>query len=1745
MSPIPRRIMFTAATLLGAAALQAAEYAWVEGEAPVSTPVVLTQADFPKDKVQIGVGWGNQAIMSQGKLLHLCLDEEAVAKSVPAEGLTFGYDLEIKTAGKQEVWGRIGYEFIRAPLRWRVSGGAWATVAADIPTVDVMPIQTWNELAWIKFGELDLPAGKARLEINWPRTTHKEKDQDKVDRMLGMLDALCVAAPGVFQPSSLWQPGQDHRGEAGMAAEKQLFKLPEPGAGAERATVALTGAWQMANWDELVETPPDRLGPVQQLPAMDAQRWFAYPVPGDRNEQRPDFVFHHRFITRCRVDIPASQAGKSFILDFQRFNTIASVIVNGQYCGFSKAHSTAWQLDITKAVKPGAVNEIAVVFKDRYYAQNTGTDKGGWRGCWNIPADFLSGNQGTCGRYELAVAADPSAGLTEPVTLIAAGPVYAADVFVKTSVVKKELTLEVTLTNPGAARTVSLACAALPWSKDGAAGKPAKTLKPVEVQLAAGETKTVALAEGWADPLLWWPDDVYLYNLVATVSEGGKTLDVSRTRFGFREWSWDSHVFKLNGIKWQLWADTDYNFQPKELVANRGKTGCNLMRLWSNSGLGGMTRREVLDYYDETGVVVRESGTFDGQGANYGGGLSEEVEIDGKKVRQGKKILFDNWKAQLAAWVKAERNHPSIFIWSVENEVTFININNLGMQSTVEPAISDAVQSVLKLDPTRPAMIDGGNGLVSESLPVNGAHYTEFFATDWRDLPDSCYTREHWYDKGHTLKGWRMMPDKPIMQGEVYFAEGYGTDLFATIGGERCFVGIGETRAARGVLGRIFSEGWRWGEVAAWQFWMAGGDYDYYSSWQPVAVLSRQWNTSFGPGQKVERLLKIFNNTSKADPITAAWELRVDGAKGAGASKELALPAGTDQEWPVTFTLPAVKKPTAGSFILTARRGGAEIFRTERVIRILVPSSLPKPAVSGDKLAVFDPKGVVLAYLKGRGISCLATKSLDEIPATAKVLVIGPDAIPAGRANDSLWYSRALTGLKVLVLDQRFPLRYNALPADLEPLDDKPSYWAELQAKAAGVEPELRGRYGFAEDLTHPALAGLTQADFFTWGADHVMYRNPYRKGTRGYRSLLQCETGLACTALAECQAGDGLLLLSQLAIGEKLGTEAVAQQMFGQLLNYTASYAPVRRNIQAVFPADSLGAKLLKDIGVRHQLVANVDAALKSDGIAVVDASPANLAALAAKAEAVRSWCGKGNWLMLQGLTPEGLASFNTLVKWNHVLRPFEAERVLLAVPADPLAAGLTLRDVVLDTGKNMFGWMALKAPDRDEFSWIVDHTDIAPFCKFPTPTEMGKKSDTDPGADHWPRNMVNGFTSDDNWCFCYTIIMDRGDKLKWTLTLPKEEEIVALKIRPSRIYHPITRMNFYFDDDPTPVAAELRIDPVDQEIAIPARKAKKVTMEVAKWAERGTANIVVIDNLWLKVKRPDDYLKRVKPLLNVGGLVRYDFGKGGIVLNQLKLQEREVNPVNADKKRTVCKTLLANLGAVFAGDRTVVVGSHLKYTPVKIPDQQFNAYVRTDKQPGWFPGPGDMSGLPVGDQVFSGVRFALPNFTTSTVPSVFMLRGAGGGQAQVETITGIAVKAKADALFFLHTFSILPHVIGNWENQARQAREQRRDLPEPPAVLTYKVHYADGSEVAVPVRWSRDIGNWLNPSPSGLPNAAVAWAGKLPEAKNGEQAVAYAMQWTNPKPELEIATVDLVAGAPEWGTAAVFAISTATIAK
>jgi len=1722
MGSMMRSIGLAAVLAVLAEPAVSAEYVWIEAERPASVPNIKPPEGKPDEKGYAFAGWGDTSVISEGKLLSLNLGAGEAAARLGRDGAVFGYDFRIASPGRYEVWARIGFEWVRSDFDWRIDGGPWRTLPATRQTRDVQPIQTWNELAWVMLAERDLSQGKHTLQVRhlpqtktrtqWKTIDGKRKEvaTEVPARTLHLSDCFCIYKGG-FRPNGKHKPDAEYQTAEDKAAAAAVYELKAPPNAPERAAVQLTGPWQIARWEEHVIREDERLRGVAALPDLDKLFWYGLKLPGDRDRLRPEMAFGHRYIYRTKVKVPAGMKGRGFFLHFENFNMIATVFVNGVRCGWSKACSTEWKCDVTAGIRPGTVNDLAIVFKDCYYAIKDAEK--GTRHYWNLPHAWLH-NQGVAHRFDMPIAWDTRTGILEPVSLVAAGKGYTTDVFAKPSVRKKQLGVEVTIRNPGPADlAVKVENEVVPY-RGGRGGPAEKTFPARRLTVPAGTEKTLDLTADWKDPRLWWPDDPRLYWVVTKLSVDGEVVDVERTRFGFREWTWEGHLFRLNGVKWQLWADCDYGGDPKAWVAKARKSGMNMIRYWRRDGWGGMTRREVLDYMDEQGVPVRDSGIFDGQHALYG------LTDGGRENTRAKKALFDNWIHQMTAWVRAERNHPSVFIWSIENEIVYINSWNLGRARWAEPEIRRGAEAVMKLDPTRPVMVDGGRCLLDGSLPVNGAHYNDTSGVAQRDYPDAAYTREHWYRVKHR-GAWEMIRNRPIFHGECFFANGYTPAEFAGLGGDRCFIGMSETHAARGLYAKMLSEGWRWCEVAAWHMWFGSADRQYYNAWQPVCVFCRQWNWTFAGGSTVPRTLKVFNSTRHADPIELGWRLTAAGKVVAQEKKTLRIPPGETQVVKVSLRPPAVRERTSGELVLTCSRGGKEVFREVKPLWIIDPDAAPKPRIAPGELVVLDPRGTVKARLAARGIPFAEINSVDEIKRPTRLLIVGADAVPEEKAADPMWHALAAAGTKMLILDQAHPLRYQAVPADFDVTDHT-------------------GRIAFSEDLSHPVFAGLAQADFFTWSDDHVVYRNAYKKASAGARSLVQCDRELNDTALSECRVRDGLMLLCQLAVGRKLGSDPVARRLFDNMVNYLAAYAPVRKDTAVVVDAATPKGKLLRSIGLKHDDAGDPVAAISGGHrIAVIDATPANLRKLAAAGEKVRAFTSKGGWIMLWGVTPEGLADYNRLVGHEHLIRPFRMERVVFSAPRDPLTSGLTLRDVVMESSERIARWMAVRWAADDAFTYVLDYDDIGPFLKLPTPAELGKPADVaQPKRDHWPPNLFNGFTADDSWRYCFSIILDRGDKTKWTMELPRPEEIINFSIVLNVIYHKVTKINLYFDDDPRPFTIRTRPTHDRQDFAVDGRKARRITIELAEWEKSGRQNVIGIDNMWIGVKRPERFLENVKPLLNIGALMRYNMGAGGIVLNQLNILQSEKLPVNAEKKANITRVLLRNLGAVFAGGKTVVVGAGLKYTPIPFEDGRPNAYLTRRAKTPWFSHRYDLGHIPVGENTFAGVRFVLADFRTSPVPSCFMLKGHGS-RAKDSEIKAIKVGRKCDALFFLHALNAT-RCLRNW-------KPPRRGDKTPPTVFQYVVHYADGRSTAVPVIWGRGAAHWLDAKPAALLSAAVAWAAAFEGNTSGDKAVVYSMQWNNPRPAVPIESVDLTYGpdGERWGTPALLAITAAEAAK
>jgi beta-galactosidase len=379
-------------------------------------------------------------------------------------------------------------------------------------------------------------------------------------------------------------------------------------------------------------------------------------------------------------------------------------------------------------------------------------------------------------------------------------------------------------------------------------------------------------------------------------------------------------------------------------------------------------------------------------------------------------------------------------------------------------------------------MVDGGGALKDNSLPVHGDHYV-FDISDPR-YPDLAYEDNEPGSKSSGRGRWFWDKKRPRYMGEDYFAIGFNPPDYAQWGGEVAFQGKKATKPISSTMARMITEGYRWNGVAAFEMLFSNdvADEGYEIAYLPQAVFIRQWDWSFESGQKVTRTVGLFNDTRFSDPMTFTWKMTVGGKQTSTGTGTHNVAAGTNKKFDIVVPMPEVKARTEGQLLLTLTVKGKEVFRDTKAVSILPAPSFgapaaasatrsaaparismqvltrshaqSKPVVNAAGVVVYDPQGNAATYLKSRGVAFTAVSSLEALPATGKVLIVGKDAIAESDSTSTRLAAYAAAGRTVIVLEQKNPLKYAALQAEIEP-------------------SAATGNVGFIEDFNHPALRNL------------------------------------------------------------------------------------------------------------------------------------------------------------------------------------------------------------------------------------------------------------------------------------------------------------------------------------------------------------------------------------------------------------------------------------------------------------------------------------------------------------------------------------------------------------------------------------------------------------------------------------------------------------------------------------------------
>jgi beta-galactosidase len=217
-------------------------------------------------------------------------------------------------------------------------------------------------------------------------------------------------------------------------------------------------------------------------------------------------------------------------------------------------------------------------------------------------------------------------------------------------------------------------------------------------------------------PMLWSVEDPYLYKVMSVVKVGGKVADIYESTLGLRtaEFTMDDG-FLLNGKPVELKGVCLHHDQGclgaafSERAMERQieilqRMGCNAIRTSHNP-----PAPEMLELCDRMGMLVMDE-AFD--------------EWKVSKTTNGYGRFFDEWSERdITSMVRRDRNHPSIVIWSIGNEITDQWRPWCG---EVAKRLSDVVK---REDPTRPitAACNGPhdaikNGIM-DGLDIQGINY--------------------------------------------------------------------------------------------------------------------------------------------------------------------------------------------------------------------------------------------------------------------------------------------------------------------------------------------------------------------------------------------------------------------------------------------------------------------------------------------------------------------------------------------------------------------------------------------------------------------------------------------------------------------------------------------------------------------------------------------------------------------------------------------------------------------------------------------------------------------------------------------------------------------------------------------------------------------------------------------------------------------------------------------------------------
>jgi beta-galactosidase len=225
---------------------------------------------------------------------------------------------------------------------------------------------------------------------------------------------------------------------------------------------------------------------------------------------------------------------------------------------------------------------------------------------------------------------------------------------------------------------------------------------------------------------VWDILDPYLYQLKTELIVDGRSIEVESIRFGFRTIRVDNNTgFYLNERPVKLHGACQHHdlgalgaavnrIAIKRQLIKLQEMGINAVRTSHN-----MPSVELMELADEMGILI-VSEAFD---------MWERSKTEFDYAR-----FFPEWhERDVASWIRRDRNHPSIIMWSIGNEIYDTHADSRGLEVTKK-----LKRLVLFHDPHRNGLDTIGSNYMAwenaqrcaEEITVTGYNYGEWLYED-------------------------------------------------------------------------------------------------------------------------------------------------------------------------------------------------------------------------------------------------------------------------------------------------------------------------------------------------------------------------------------------------------------------------------------------------------------------------------------------------------------------------------------------------------------------------------------------------------------------------------------------------------------------------------------------------------------------------------------------------------------------------------------------------------------------------------------------------------------------------------------------------------------------------------------------------------------------------------------------------------------------------------------------------------